>query len=347
LPLTSWVMGSGMLSILGAVFDMEEAFLKIRNLKTYFFTRRGVVRAVDGVDFDLLPSECLCLVGESGCGKTVTALSILGLVDSPPGRIIGGGIYYRNLDLLKCPRDQIRRIRGKEIAMIFQDAQSALNPVFTIGDQIAEQIKLHLEATKGEAKKKAINLLEEVGIPSPEKAVDYYPHQLSGGMKQRAMIAMSLSCDPQILIADEPTTAVDVTIKAQILDIFQRLKDTRQMSLLFITHELGVVSQIADRIVVMYAGRIAETAPVLELLNNPRHPYTAGLIKCMPDIGQTRDRLESIPGTVPSLIDPPSGCLFHPRCDKAMAICTKEEPPPIAITQEHTVFCHRYSQAKG
>jgi oligopeptide/dipeptide ABC transporter ATP-binding protein len=271
----------------------------------------------------------------------------LGLIDSPPGRIVSGGIYYRNLDLLKCPGDQIRRIRGKEIAMIFQDAQSALNPVFTIGDQIAEQIKLHLGATRKEAKKKAINLLEEVGIPSPEKAVDYYPHQLSGGMKQRTMIAMSLSCDPQILIADEPTTAVDVTIKAQILDIFQRLKNTRQMSLLFITHELGVVSQIADRIVVMYAGRVAETAPVLELLNNPRHPYTAGLIKCLPDIKQTRERLESIPGTVPSLIDPPSGCLFHPRCDKAMAICTEEKPPPVAVTQGHTVFCCLYSQAKG
>jgi len=336
-----------MLLTLGAVFDMEEATLRIRNLKTYFFTRRGVVRAVDGVDFDLLPSECLCLVGESGCGKTVTALSILGLIDSPPGRIVSGGIYYRNLDLLKCPGDQIRRIRGKEIAMIFQDAQSALNPVFTIGDQIAEQIKLHLRATRREAMEKAINLLEEVDIPSPEKAVEYYPHQLSGGMKQRAMIAMSLSCDPQILIADEPTTAVDVTIKAQILDIFQRLKDTRQMSLLFITHELGVVYQIADRIVVMYAGRVAETAPVLELLNNPRHPYTAGLIKCIPDIRQTRDRLESIPGTVPSLIDPPSGCLFHPRCDKAMAICTEEKPPPVAVTQGHTVFCHQYSQAKG
>jgi len=326
---------------------MEKAILRIRNLKTYFFTRRGVVKAVDGVDFDLRQSECLCLVGESGCGKTVTALSILGLVDSPPGRILSGGIYYNNVDLLKCPGDQIRYIRGKEIAMIFQDAQSALNPVFTIGDQIVEQIKLHLRATRREAMEKAINLLEEVGIPSPEKAVEYYPHQLSGGMKQRAMIAMSLSCDPQILIADEPTTAVDVTIKAQILDIFQRLKDTRQMSLLFITHELGVVSQIADRIVVMYAGRVVETAPVLELLNNPRHPYTAGLIKCVPDISQTRDRLESIPGTVPSLIDPPSGCLFHPRCDKAMAICTKEKPPPVAVTQEHSVFCLRYSQAKG
>jgi len=322
---------------------MEKAILRVKNLKTYFFTRRGIVKAVDGVDFDLLKSECLCLVGESGCGKTVTALSILGLIDTPPGRIVGGEVYYRNINLLECPREQVRDIRGKEIAMVFQDAQSALNPVFTIGDQIAEQIKLHLRASHREAKERAVSLLEEVGIPSPEKAADYYPHQLSGGMKQRAMIAMSLSCDPHILIADEPTTAVDVTIKAQILDIFQRLKETRQMSLLFITHELGVVSEIGDRMVVMYAGKLAETATVAELLNNPMHPYTAGLIKCLPDMTQEKDRLESIPGTVPSLIDPPCGCLFQPRCDKAVAICSQEEPPPVIVNEGHTVFCHLYS----
>jgi len=326
-----------------AVFNMKEAILSIRNLKTYFFTRRGVVRAVDGISLDLLKSECLCLVGESGCGKTVTALSILSLIDSPPGRIVDGEIYYDNLDLVKCSREQLRHIRGKEIAMIFQDAQSALNPVFTIGDQIAEQVKLHLGANRREAKERAIGLLKEVGIPSPEKAVSYYPHQLSGGMRQRAMIAMSLSCDPQILIADEPTTAVDVTIKAQIVDILYRLKNTRQMSILFITHELGIVSEIGDRIVVMYAGRLAETATVSELLNNPKHPYTAGLINCLPSVTQARDRLESIPGTVPSLIDPPGGCLFHPRCSKAMAICREEKPPPVTVTKGHTVFCHLYS----
>ena len=331
--------------ILEATFDMKEAILTVRNLKTYFFTRRGIVKAVDGVDFDLLKSECLCLVGESGCGKTVTALSILGLIDRPLGRIVGGEIYYNNVNLLACPRDQLGHIRGKEIAMVFQDAQSALNPVFTIGDQIVEQVKLHLELNGREAKERAISLLEEVGIPSPEKSVNYYPHQLSGGMKQRAMIAMSLSCDPQVLIADEPTTAVDVTIKAQILDIFHRLKDNRQMSLLFITHELGVVSEIGDRIVVMYAGRLVETATVSELLTNPifQHPYTASLIKCLPDITQERDRLESIPGMVPSLIEPPSGCLFHPRCSKAMAICREEQPPLVTVTKGHTVFCHLYS----
>jgi oligopeptide/dipeptide ABC transporter ATP-binding protein len=335
-----------MLSTPGAISDMTETILSIRNLKTYFFTRRGIVKAVDGVDFDLMQSECLCLVGESGCGKTVTALSVLGLVDSPPGRIVDGEIYYHNLNLRECPPDQLRHIRGKEIAMVFQDAQSALNPVFTIGDQIEEQVKLHLRVSRREAKAKAISLLQEVGIPSPEKAVGYYPHQLSGGMRQRAMIAMSLSCDPQILIADEPTTAVDVTVKAQILDIFSQLKNTRQMSLLFITHELGIVSEIGDRILVMYGGKVVETATVSELLSNPKHPYTAGLINCLPDITRVKDRLESIPGTVPSLIDPPRGCLFHPRCDRAMAICRQETPPPFIVADGHTVFCHLYSLPK-
>ncbi|MFC1979649.1 ABC transporter ATP-binding protein [Chloroflexota bacterium] len=322
---------------------MREPVLSIRNLKTHFFTRRGVVKAVDGIDFDFLKGECLCIVGESGCGKTVTALSVLGLIDSPPGKIVNGEIIYNGLDLLKCTPEQLRHIRGKEIAMIFQDAQSALNPVFTIGDQIMEQIALHLAVDSSEAKEMTISLLKEVGIPSTEKAVDYYPHQLSGGMKQRAMIAMSLSCDPQVLIADEPTTAVDVTIKAQIIDILLRLKETRQMSILFITHELGIVSEIGDRTVVMYAGRVAEVAAVSELLNSPKHPYTAGLINCLPSVTKVGGRLESIPGTVPSLIDPPSGCLFHPRCSKVMAICREEQPPPIIVKGEHKVFCHLYS----
>jgi len=326
---------------------MAETILSVKNLKTYFFTSRGIVRAVDGIDFDLLKSECLCLVGESGCGKTVTALSILGLIDTPPGRIVGGEVYYDSVNLLTCPAERLRHIRGKEIAMVFQDAQSALNPVFTVGDQIVEQIKLHLGVGNREAREKMIRLLGEVGMPSPEKAADYHPHQLSGGMKQRAMIAMGLSCDPEVLIADEPTTAVDVTIKAQVLDLLQQLKETRQMSLLFITHELGVVSEIGDRMVVMYAGRLAETASVAELLGNPKHPYTVGLIKCLPDMTQTRDRLESIPGTVPSLIEPIGGCLFHPRCDRAMAICRQEKPYPVTVGEGHTVFCHLYSKAKG
>jgi peptide/nickel transport system ATP-binding protein len=321
---------------------MKELILSVKNLQTHFFTKRGVVRAVDGVSFDLVKGECLCLVGESGCGKTVTALSILGLVDSPPGRIVGGEIFYDGTNLTRSSAERLRHIRGKEIAMIFQDAQSALNPVFTIGDQIVEQIKLHLRVSQRRAKERAISLLKEVGIPSPEEVAGYYPHQLSGGMRQRAMIAMGLSCDPQLLIADEPTTAVDVTIKAQIIDLFQKLKKSRKMSILFITHELGIVSEIGDRIVVMYAGRVAETAPAAELLKSPKHPYTSGLIKCLPDITQEKERLESIPGTVPSLVNPPGGCLFHPRCKRAMAICKKEEPPPVVISRGHTVFCHLY-----
>lgn len=321
---------------------MEKAILSVKNLKTYFFTRRGVVRAVDSVSFDLVKGECLCLVGESGCGKTVTALSILRLIDSPPGRIVGGEIFYDGTDLTRCSTERLRHIRGKEIAMIFQDAQSALNPVFTIGDQIVEQIRLHLKVSQRGARNRAINLLKEVGIPSPEEAVGYYPHQLSGGMRQRAMIAMGLSCNPRLLIADEPTTAVDVTIKAQIIDIFRQLKERRKMSIIFITHELGIVSEIGDRIVVMYAGRVAETGLTSELLKNPKHPYTSGLIKCLPDITQTKERLESIPGTVPTLDNPPGGCLFHPRCSRAMAICRKKQPPPVNVKKGHTVFCHLY-----
>jgi oligopeptide/dipeptide ABC transporter ATP-binding protein len=321
---------------------MRERVLSVRDLKVRFFTRRGTVRAVDGVSFDLLKGECLCLVGESGCGKTVTALSILGLIDSPPGRIVGGKILYDGLDLTRCSAEQLRRIRGMDIAMVFQDAQSALNPVFTIGDQIVEQIRLHLGVSPREAKRRAISRLKEVGIPAPEEAADYYPHQLSGGMRQRAMIAMSLSCDPKLLIADEPTTAVDVTIKAQIMDILRQLKARRKMSIIFITHELGIVSEIGDRIVVMYAGRVAETAPVPELLQNPKHPYTSGLIACLPDITKGKGKLKSIPGTVPSLDNPPAGCLFHPRCSRVMAICRKEEPPPVNVKKGHTVYCHLY-----
>jgi len=305
---------------------MNNTILKVTNLKTYFFTRRGIVKAVNGVDFELRRGECLCLVGESGCGKTVTALSILGLIDSPPGKIIDGEVRYNNLDLIKCSQKQLRQIRGKEIAMIFQEAQSALNPVFTIGDQIIEQLKLHLPLEHREARDRAMTLLEEMGIPAVERVMSYYPHQLSGGMKQRAIIAMGLSCNPQILIADEPTTAVDVTIKAQVLDIFQELKAKRQMSLVFITHDLGAVAEIGDRAVVIYGGKDIETAPVSEIIGSPKHPYTVGLIECLPDISKTTDRLVSIPGTIPNPVELPRGCPFHPRCSHAMEICSHREP---------------------
>jgi len=321
---------------------MNNTILKVTNLKTYFFTRRGIVKAVNSINFELRRGECLCLVGESGCGKTVTALSILGLIDSPPGRIIDGEVRYNNLDLVKCSPKQLRQIRGKEIAMIFQEAQSALNPVFTIGDQIIEQLKLHLPLEHREARDRAMTLLEEMGIPSVERVMSYYPHQLSGGMKQRATIAMGLSCNPQILIADEPTTAVDVTIKAQVLDIFQELKAKRQMSLVFITHDLGAVAEIGDRAVVIYGGKDVETAPVSEIIGSPKHPYTVGLIECLPDISKTTDRLVSIPGTIPSPVELPRGCSFHPRCPKAMEICSQQEPPQTTISEGHKVNCHLY-----
>ncbi len=321
---------------------MNNIILKVSNLKTYFFTSRGIVKAVDGVDFELRRGECLCLVGESGCGKTVTALSILRLFDSPPGKIVDGQISYDGLNLTRCSSKQLRQIRGKDIAIVFQEAQSALNPVLTIGDQIIEQIKNHLPLDDSKARYRAITLLSEMGIPSAERVMSYYPHQLSGGMKQRVLIAISLSCDPQILIADEPTTAVDVTIKAQILDIFRELKASRQMSTIFITHDLAVVAEIGDRAVVMYGGKDVETASVSEIIGNPKHPYTSGLIECLPDASNSAGRLVSIPGTTPNPTEMPQGCAFHPRCPRAMKICSQKEPPETTISKEHKVSCHLY-----
>jgi oligopeptide/dipeptide ABC transporter ATP-binding protein len=325
---------------------MDDAALRVRDLRTYFFTRSGVVKAADGISFDLRKGETLCLVGESGCGKTVTALSILGLVDSPPGRIVGGEIWYHQENLLQCSQERLRAIRGNRIAMIFQDPQSSLNPIFTVGDQIAEQIKLHRGLGERAAREQAVALMKQVGIPEAEKRVQDYPHQFSGGMKQRVLIAAALSCDPEILIADEPTTALDVTIKAQILDILRRLKEERGMSLLFITHDLGVVAEIADRIVVMYGGRLAEAGTSLDIFDDPKHPYTWGLIDCLPDMSRVRDRLTPIPGTIPSLIEPPQSCIFHPRCPRGMPICTQEMPPHILISGEHRVVCQLYKDSR-
>ncbi len=322
---------------------MNHNLLEVKHLKTYFFTRNGVVQAVDGISFALRRGENLCLVGESGCGKTATALSILRLIDSPPGRILGGEILYHGEDLLRCSNDRLRQIRGSKIAMIFQDPQSSLNPVLTVGDQIAEQIKLHLRLKKKETMERVQYLMEQVGIPRAGERMKDYPHQFSGGMKQRVMIAAALSCDPEILIADEPTTALDTTIKAQILDIFRDLKQKRNMSILFITHDLGTVAGIADRIVVMYGGRVAETGATLDIFDQPKHPYTQGLINCLPSLSSQKDRLTPIPGMIPSLIDPPRGCIFHPRCPSRMPVCDREEPPEIAISDEHRVVCHLYS----
>jgi peptide/nickel transport system ATP-binding protein len=316
--------------------------LSVRNLKTQFFTDRGVVKAVNGVNFKLRQSECLCLVGESGCGKSVTALSLLRLFDSPPGKIVDGEVIYKHRDTVKMKATDLRRIRGKDISLVFQDAQSAMNPVFTVGNQIMEQIKLHLKLRGKAATERALTLLKQVGIPDPKMAFNSYPHQLSGGMRQRAMIAMSLSCDPVILIADEPTTAVDVTIKAQILDLFKEFKTTKNMSILFITHDFGVVSEIGDRAVVMYAGEDVETAPVKDLIAEPLHPYTVSLLGCLPEISDKKERLNSIPGTTPDPIHLPEGCTFHPRCSRVMDICLKQRPEKIKINDERYVSCHLF-----
>lgn len=319
------------------------SILDVSELKTYFFTRRGTVKAVNGVNFNLKRGECLCLVGESGCGKSVTALSILRLFESPPGKLIGGRVQYGDFDLLQIPLRRLRQIRGKEIAMVFQDAQSALNPVFTIGDQIVEQLLLHTSMEKAAARSRARELLGQMGIPDADRALTSYAHQLSGGMRQRAMIAMSLCCDPRILIADEPTTAVDVTIKAQILELFQKLKSEWDMSLLFITHDFGVVSEIGERAVIIYGGEDVETAGVREIIEHPMHPYTASLLACLPDISAGQD-LYAIPGTPPNPLELPSGCTFHPRCSRAMEICRRQKPARYYISTEHSVSCHLYGE---
>lgn len=321
---------------------MDNTILQVKHLKVYFYTRHGVVKAVDDVSFGLRRGESLCLVGESGCGKTTVALSVLRLLDSPPGKIEGGEILYGGEDLLHCSEDRLRQIRGNKIAMIFQDPQSSLNPVFTVGDQIAEQIKLHLRLKQRETKERALHLMEQVGIPRASERIKDYPHQFSGGMKQRVMIAAALSCSPEILIADEPTTALDTTVKAQILEIFQGLKQEKNMSILFITHDMGTVAGIADRIVVMYGGRVVEVGTTLDIFDQPKHPYTQGLLNCLPSISTRRERLTPIPGTIPSLINPPEGCVFNPRCARRMPICSAEIPKETVISGEHVVACHLY-----
>lgn len=308
----------------------QEIILDVRNLTTQFDTEQGSVTAVDQVSFSLERGKTLCLVGESGCGKSVTSLSILRLVPEPPGRITGGEIHYQGKDLLSVPISDMRSIRGKEISMIFQEPMSSLNPVFTIGDQIREAIEHHQKISKKEAFRQSVEMLGLVGIPSPEKRAHDYPHQLSGGMRQRVMIAMALSSHPKILIADEPTTALDVTIQAQILELLKSLQTKLGMSILLITHDLGVVAEMADEVAVMYAGKIVEKAPVKELFKTPRHPYTRGLLKSMPRLnaehGGQQKRLEVIPGIVPSLAELPKGCRFHTRCGYVEERCKEREP---------------------
>ena len=322
---------------------MTEPLLRVRDLRTYFVTDRGggTARAVDGVSLDLYPGETLGVVGESGCGKTVMSLSILRLVPEPPGHIRPGSlIEFEGHNLLTLPPRDLRAVRGNRIAMIFQEPMTSLNPVLTIGDQVAEAAIVHQHLSRGVARRRAIELLRQVGIPEPEERVDHYPHQLSGGMRQRVMIAMALICRPQILIADEPTTALDVTIQAQILELLARLRQELGMAVLLITHDLGVVAGTADRVVVMYAGQVVETAPTPELFAHPRHPYTEGLMESIPRLDRPRARLHSIPGSVPAATAWPQGCRFHPRCPYAWDKCRTEEPPLLETgTDGHTARC--------
>lgn len=328
-----------------------EPLLQVRDLKTYFFTDDGVVKAVDGVDFDVLPGEILGLVGESGCGKSVTSFSILQLIDDP-GRIVGGEIFFRDTDLLKLSEPEMVRMRGNLISMIFQQPQSSLNPVFTVGSQIAEVFKIHKkDIKKEEAWDEAVNLLKLVGIPDAERKAKAYPHEMSGGQAQRVMIAMALALKPKLLIADEPTTALDVTIQAQILDLILDLRDQMGTSVILITHDLGLIAETADRVAVMYAGQIIEQAEIEPIFDGPMHPYTKGLIASVPILGQVQEQLETIPGSVPNLVNMPPGCRFAPRCRARVAhsleICNQVEPTLETIQSGHSVRCWLYQDGEN
>ena len=324
---------------------MAEAVLEICGLKTHFKTDDGMVRAVDGVDLTIARGETLSVVGESGCGKTVTAMTVLKLIAMPPGKIVAGRILWKGRDLVPLDANSMRRIRSREIAIVFQEPMTSLNPVYTVGQQIAEVVRLHQDLNRREAMDRAVEMLRLVHVPAPERRVHDYPHQLSGGMRQRVMIAMALVCGPELLIADEPTTALDVTIQAQILDLLGEMKSRFGMAIMLITHAMGVVAEMAERVAVMYAGRVVEEAPVEDLFARPLHPYTQGLIRSIPRLDNTsgkRRRLETITGTVPSLLDPPPGCRFAPRCGFATAACNKAMPELRTIEGDHKVACILY-----
>jgi oligopeptide/dipeptide ABC transporter ATP-binding protein len=323
---------------------MANYILEVRNLSTFFQTRLGTAKAVNQVSFNIERGSTLALVGESGSGKSVTSLSIMRLV-SPPGEIVAGEVVFDGRDLLKLNREQMRRVRGREIAMIFQDPMTSLNPVYTVGDQVAEVTRLHQRLSRRDAWSKAVEMMGKVRIPDAERRARDYPHQLSGGMRQRVMIAMALACNPELLIADEPTTALDVTIQAEILDLLAGLKKEFQLSILLITHDLGVVAEVADRVAVMYAGRIVEEAPVDDLFERPRHPYTEGLLRSVPKLtegGLKQSRLQTIEGTVPNLLDLPPGCSFAPRCKYAIDECRVGEIPLEGIDGRRASRCIRH-----
>ncbi len=326
---------------------LNDILLEIQNLKTYFFMEEGVARAVDGMDLTMRRGSTLGLIGESGCGKSVTAFSILQLVPSPPGRITEGKILFEGEDLLQKSPSEIRTIRGNEISMIFQEPMTSLNPVYTIGNQVMESFMAHEKMSKKSAREKAVEMLDMVGIPSPEKRAEDYPHQLSGGMRQRGMIAMALACHPKLLIADEPTTALDVTIQAQILRLINDLKEKIGMAVMMITHDLGVIAEVSDEVVVAYAGKAVEYADVVTLFKKSAHPYTQGLQNSIPRLIDKRGkRLEAIAGMVPNPLDFPTGCRFHPRCQYTMQRCKSEEPPLYRIETNHLVRCFLYTDAE-
>jgi oligopeptide/dipeptide ABC transporter ATP-binding protein len=316
--------------------------IQVRNLRTSFFTPEGELRAIDGVSFEIAEGKTLGLVGESGCGKSVTSLSIMRLIPSPPGKIVAGEILYKGRDLLKLDNEEMRKIRGNEISMIFQEPMTSLNPVFTVGNQIGEAIRLHQGLGKKETRAKTIEMLRLVKIADPESRIDNYPHQMSGGMRQRVMIAMALSCNPSLLIADEPTTALDVTIQAQILELIKELQQQKMgMALLLITHDLGVVAERADQVAIMYAGKIVERASAQAIFARPLHPYTVGLLNSLPGTGaKKKKRLEAIPGVVPSPLNLPSGCRFRDRCPNAQGVCAEIEPQLVELEPGHTVACY-------
>ena len=318
---------------------MGETLLEVRDLKTYFYTDDGIVPAVDGVSFSLNKGETIGIVGESGCGKSVTCLSVMRLILTPPGKIVGGDIVFEGENILEKSEAEMRHIRGNEISMIFQEPLSSLNPVFTIGDQIMEAIVLHQGVGKREARSKTIDMLKLVGIPSPEQRIDEYPHQMSGGMRQRVMIAMALSCNPKLLIADEPTTALDVTIQAQILHLMLRLREDFGTAIMLITHDLGIIAETVGKVVVMYAGKIVESADVVSIFKSPAHPYTLGLLGSIPKVHENRERLQVMEGVVPNPFSMPSGCRFHPRCAHVKDICMEREPHLIEIEDGHQVSC--------
>jgi oligopeptide/dipeptide ABC transporter ATP-binding protein len=328
----------------------NKPLLEVKGLKTYFYTEDGVVRAVDGVNFEVYPGEVLGLVGESGCGKSVTSLSIMRLI-SKPGKIDEGEILLDGEDLLKLPEDEMIKVRGNRISMIFQQPQTALNPVFKVGDQLSEVLDVHQDLGKEAGWKRAVALLKMVGVPDPERRAEAYPHELSGGMAQRVMIAMALACVPELLIADEPTTALDVTIQAQILDLMRDLRREMGTSVILITHDLGVVAEMAERVAVMYAGEIVEQTDVNSLFDEPLHPYTQGLIGSIPVLGEMKERLDVIPGSVPNLVNLPPGCRFAPRCQArfkyGLTICNEVKPELEEVKQDHYVRCWLYQNAEG